>query len=96
MSKRDLFSELQEAVGEFQEYDKSARKLKAYEVAEPDVKKIRETMGLSQRLFATMLSISTSTLQNWEQGIRRPTGPAKALLKIVEVDPRYAMKALHP
>lgn len=96
MSKRDLFQELQEAVGEFREHDKGVGKLRVYEVADPDVKKIRELIGLSQGDFAIMFGISRSTLQNWEQGIRQPTGPAKALLKIVEADPTYAMKALHP
>ncbi|RKZ46671.1 MAG: transcriptional regulator, partial [Gammaproteobacteria bacterium] len=35
------------------------------------------------------------TLENWEQGRRHPTGPARALLKIVESDPEGMVKALH-
>ena len=29
------------------------------------------------------MGVSINTLQNWEQGRRRPTGPAKVLLRIV-------------
>lgn len=34
-------------------------------------------------------------LENWEQGRSHPIGPAKALLKIVDADPEYALKVLH-
>jgi len=34
------------------------------------------------------------TLQNWEQRHRNPTGPAIALLKIVERAPEVAVKVL--
>lgn len=29
------------------------------------------------------MGVSINTLQNWEQGRRHPTGPAKVLLRIV-------------
>jgi putative transcriptional regulator len=35
------------------------------------------------------------TLQNWEQHRTRPTGPARALLKIVASNPKSAIEALH-
>ena len=41
-----------------------------------------------------MVGVSKRTLENWEQGRRYPTGPARALLKILDVDPVGAMKAL--
>jgi DNA-binding transcriptional regulator YiaG len=34
------------------------------------------------------------TLQNWEQGRRRPRGPAKALLQVFEKDPKAVVRAL--
>ena len=39
--------------------------------------------------------VSIDTLQNWEQGRRRPEGPALALLKIAESNPETVMSALH-
>ncbi|WP_143871992.1 NadS family protein [Catenovulum sediminis] len=63
--------------------------------AEPEVKAIRAKTGLSQSRFADIVGVSKRTLENWEQGRRHPTGPARALLKILDADPQYALKALH-
>ncbi|GAA0852428.1 helix-turn-helix domain-containing protein [Aliiglaciecola litoralis] len=62
--------------------------------AEPEVKAIRAKTGLSQVRFANVIGVSKRTLENWEQGRRHPTGPAKALLKILDADPHYALKTL--
>jgi putative transcriptional regulator len=64
-------------------------------VAPPDVKAIREKIGLSQSDFARLMRVSVKTLQNWEQHRRTPTGPAAALLKIVVTAPDVALKTLH-
>ena len=61
----------------------------------PDVKAIREQIGLSQNQFAQLMQVSVKTLQNWEQHRREPTWPAAALLKIVSVAPEVALKSLH-
>ena len=49
----------------------------------------------SQNEFAALIGVSQRTLENWEQGRRHPTGPAKALLKIVDADPESALRTLH-
>jgi len=59
------------------------------------VREIRERASLSQSDFAHLIGVSVKTLQNWEQDRRRPTGPAAALLSIIEHDPVLAMKAIH-
>ena len=64
-------------------------------VPEPDVKAIREAANVSQSDFARLIGINVRTLQNWEQRRSRPTGPARALLKIVASNPTSAIKALH-
>ncbi len=66
-----------------------------FTVSPPDVKAVREQMGLSQSEFASLMRVSIKTLQNWEQHRRSPTGPAAALLKIVLTAPDLALKALH-
>jgi DNA-binding transcriptional regulator YiaG len=43
------------------------------------IKQPRKTTKLSQVKFAGLLRVEVSTLRNWEQGRREPTGPAKAL-----------------
>ncbi|MRV75547.1 helix-turn-helix domain-containing protein [Duganella sp. FT92W] len=66
-----------------------------FNAAAPDVKAVREQIGLSQIEFAGLMQVSVKTLQNWEQHRRNPTGPAAALLKIVSAAPDVALKALH-
>jgi putative transcriptional regulator len=62
--------------------------------AEVDVRGIRAVTGLSQSKFAELLSIEVSTLRNWEQGRREPTGPARALLRAIRNNPIEVIKAL--
>jgi putative transcriptional regulator len=63
------------------------------ELAAPDVRGIREAAQISQSQFARLIGVNPRTLQNWEQ--QRPTGPARALLKIVASNPKSAIEALH-
>ena len=59
-----------------------------------DVKAIRQKLGKSQAQFAQMIGVSIATLQNWEQGRRRPEGPACALLKVAAHNPKAVEAAL--
>ncbi len=59
-----------------------------------DVKAIRSKLGKSQSEFASMIGVSVSTLQNWEQGRRRPEGPAQALLTVAAEEPEVVARAL--
>jgi putative transcriptional regulator len=76
--------------------DKSRTHVRAYPAqhVEPNVRTIRRKSGLSQSQFAALIGVSLRTLQNRLQGRTRPTGPARALLRIVEKNPR-AMLTLH-
>jgi putative transcriptional regulator len=67
---------------------------RVFKVARLDVKATREKTRLSQAEFARAIHVSVRTLQNWEQGHRSPTGPAAALLKIMDRIPEVAVKAL--
>lgn len=64
------------------------------ELAPVDVKAIRRRIGKSQAQFAHMIGVSVATLQNWEQGRRRPHGPARALLKVAAENPKAVSAAL--
>jgi putative transcriptional regulator len=59
-----------------------------------DIQKARKQLGLSQDQFATAFGVSASTLRKWEQGQRSPTGAAKTLLKIIELEPKAVVRAL--
>ncbi len=52
-----------------------------------DIAALRRFIGLSQADFARAMEISVHTLRNWEQGRRKPDGPALALLKIAARHP---------
>jgi len=58
------------------------------------VKSIREAAQVSQSQFAKLIGVNLRTLQSWEQERTKPTGPARALLKVVASDPK-ALAALH-
>ncbi|NVK29188.1 MAG: helix-turn-helix domain-containing protein [Flavobacteriia bacterium] len=91
-----MFNELLESVQQADNIIKGqVSAARITEFADPEVKVIRTKTGLSQSCFANLLGVSKRTLENWEQGRRHPTGPARALLKIVEADPEYALKTLH-
>lgn len=65
------------------------------EIGAPDAKSVRAKVGLSQNEFAQLIGVKVATLRNWEQHRRQPTGPAAALLTIVEKEPEAALRALH-
>ena len=55
------------------------------------IQALRARMRLSQFDFARMLRVSVKTVQNWEQGRRTPTGPAKVLLRIAARHPEVLL-----
>ncbi len=55
------------------------------------IARIRQKAKLSQNLFARYLNTSASTVQKWETGAKRPSGPAVKLLRVVE---RHGVKVL--
>ena len=55
---------------------------------------IREAAQISQSQFAKLIGVNLRTLQHWEKQRTQPTGPARALLKIVASNPK-AIEALH-
>jgi putative transcriptional regulator len=59
-----------------------------------DVAALRRFVGLSQTQFAQAMGISVHTLRNWEQGRRRPEGPAIGLLRIAARHPRIIRENL--
>ena len=64
------------------------------EVSNPDVVAIRSKTGLSQPAFARSIGIPLGTLKNWEQGRRRPEGPARVLLALIDKRPSIVQDEL--
>ena len=61
---------------------------------ETDVRKLRETLGLSQSDFAALFGFNVRSLQDWEQGRRRPEIPIRAYLAVIRRDPQAVIRAL--
>ncbi|MBI4688069.1 MAG: helix-turn-helix domain-containing protein [Nitrospirae bacterium] len=86
--KEELFKELLESVKQGAAIMKGKMKpSRTFKFPESEVKKIREQYGLSQDKFATLMGISVGTLRNWEQGRRKPEGPARVLLMVAAKHP---------
>jgi len=93
--EKTLFDDLVQSLKEAKDISEGKSNASRYfKITSPDVKAVREQIGLSQREFALMMRVSIRTLQNWEQHRYHPTGPAAALLKIVLTAPDIALKSL--
>jgi len=57
-------------------------------------RRVRKRLGLTQLEFSQRIDVSLDTIRNWEQGKRRPTGAAKALLKVLDKAPETALQIL--
>jgi putative transcriptional regulator len=62
--------------------------------AEVDVRAIREKLKLSQPEFAARFGFTAASVRQWEQGRRRPHGPARVLLTIIAKEPNAVRRAL--
>ena len=60
-----------------------------------DIQHIRASFLATQRQFARMIGVSYETLRTWETGRRRPHGPARALLRIIDANPFVVARALN-
>jgi len=93
MMKKELFEELMQSLREANLIKRG--QLKPGRVfhlnPESNIVRVRGKLGLSQSKFAAILGISADTLQNWEQGRKTPTGPAKVLLRIAAKHPEVLL-----
>ena len=101
MAKRRLRKEMQEMARGLYELGaigaKTMRQFKSFRVEEPktytayEIKRLRLKEKASQAVFAAYLNTSVSTVQKWEIGEKKPSGPALKLLDLVD---RKGLKAL--
>jgi len=60
------------------------------------VKEIRKAVAKSTKEFERRFGIPAATMENWEQGRRKPDPAARALLTVIEQEPGVVERALHP
>lgn len=88
MSERDIGPEILEGIRGIKAYKAGESDLKTRELSDPSSpREIRQRLNLSQAAFAGLMGVSLRTVQDWEQGRREPSGPAKSLLRIAEQHP---------
>jgi putative transcriptional regulator len=61
---------------------------------EVNVKRLRERARMSQSEFASAFCINPRTLQEWEQGRRKPDATTRAYLAVIAKDREAVLKAL--
>ncbi len=52
-----------------------------------EIKEIRNSLGMTQAVFALFMGVSKKTVEAWESGRNMPDGPARRLLAMVQADP---------
>jgi len=94
--KAELFQELLESVkqgGAILRGEMTPERI--FEFDSQDVQALRQQYGFSQEQFAKLLGISVATLRNWEQGRRKPEGPARVLLRVAAKHPEAILDVVH-
>jgi putative transcriptional regulator len=89
--------ELEESGKEILAHLKGETKLRARRVVLPDdvdVRRIRTETGMSQGEFARAFCINPRTLQEWEQGRRKPDATTRANLAVIRKNRRAVLDAL--
>jgi putative transcriptional regulator len=93
MSKRDLGQEILEGIQEIKAHKSGEKTLRTHMLRQPAPPRvIRAKLKLSQAAFAGLMGVSLRTVQDWEQGRRKPSGPAEALLRIAEQKPEVFLE----
>ncbi len=62
-------------------------KIPKVEIDAKDIQEIRKKVNLSQSVFAKVLNVSSSSVRQWEQGKRIPSGSTKVLLELLKENP---------
>jgi putative transcriptional regulator len=57
-------------------------------------REVRDRVKLTQAQMAPLMGMSLSGYRKWEQGQRRISGPAAALLRVIEKEPDAVRRAL--
>jgi putative transcriptional regulator len=92
--------ELMEAAAAAGRLARGKRAIAAVDEAPPpipeqvDVRAIRTGCGLGQAAFARRYGFSPRTVQDWEQGRRKPRAAARAYLTLIRRDPKAVESAL--
>lgn len=57
---------------------------KIKEYSPQEIKALRDKMHMSRTVFAALLNVGASTVDHWERGLKKPSGPSLRLLDVVD------------
>jgi putative transcriptional regulator len=55
---------------------------------------VRKSLKINRPQFAALIGVSERTVEGWEQGRSKPTGAARALLRVAAKNPSAVLDAL--
>jgi len=97
---RELMQGVREAFRAASTGDYSTLTVREVEISDPgaygprEVRRLRESLGVSQTLFAQLIGVSPRLVAHWEYGIRTPAPLARRLLDKIKENPPGYMKTL--
>lgn len=95
MVERDISQEILDGIREIKAHKGGKENLRTHQLKDPAPPQvIRQRLNLSQAAFAGLMGVSLRTVQDWEQGRRKPSGPAEALLRIADQRPDVFLNLL--
>ena len=97
----NLFDDIKTGLNQAIEYEKGNLKVKTTTLTiEPverfnpeEIKLIRKSTGLTQKMFANYMGVSVKTVEAWEAGRNHPEGAACRLLSMTRNDPMFPQKS---
>ena len=64
----------------------TVRELPVPEYKADDISRVRSDLRLSQKALASVIGVSSRTVEAWESGRNTPNGPAARMLYLIEAD----------
>ena len=69
------------------ELDSMGVKIAPVSLSANEIQNIRKQVGVSQSVFAQLMNVSLSSIRQWEQSIRTPSGSTMILLELLQKKP---------
>ena len=96
----DVFKSIMTGLNEAVEYEKGNLKARTHKITvaplesfnADEIKYIRNSLGLTQKIFAGLLGVSAKTIEAWESGGNKPSGSASRILAMIKSDPTLPEK----
>jgi putative transcriptional regulator len=100
-TRKPIFERLRQGLTEGIEHSRGELTLRATvlpnhppEFSPEELTALRARVEMSQAVFARVLSVSTKTVQSWEQGTRKPSPSSRRLIQLIQANPGLVFQAV--